>query len=119
MNEIEKDALKKNIENWMDMKSKVKDMKQRLSELRGVQMTIESQIIQFMKQHNVPEIKMNGKSVKLQSKDSRKKISSKQLKDELLKGETIGTDTRKIVQDVIKSLEDNQDVTKKDTLVNK
>lgn len=114
-----KEQLNKTLDNWIDLSHKIKELKNSATTVRNAQKVVEKQIIELMEENSLTNVRSrDGKTIQLRKNGTKKRVTPKELKDELTK-DTISKETRNTVQRVFQELEENRDVTQKKALIQK
>ena len=113
--DIEEDVVKTNVTKWLDMTKTIKSYQKKISEMKAAQKIVESEIIRSMKMNNIPQFDLpNGKSLKLKTKESKKAVTPKWIKEELGK---LPESTKENVKGIIEKIDNRPTTSIKESLV--
>jgi len=112
----------RNVERYLEFKSQIKTYQKKINELKTAQKLVENEIQKFMKSNDIPAMKLNDKSeLKLTTRESKKSVTPKWMKDELIKVSTskdVSDATKSMMKEIISKI-DNRPTTSKELLVHK
>lgn len=112
-------VIKTNCQKYVELQKTIKDLRVRMKEFRDATAIVENSIVTWMKENDqfILKLEDSGKVFELVSKDSKKTMSSKVLKEKLteaneLEGEA---ETKEAIEKIMEEI-DNMPVVTKESL---
>tara|TARA_Y100000389_G_C17109393_1_gene339936 strand:- start:112 stop:483 length:372 start_codon:yes stop_codon:yes gene_type:complete len=115
----EEEALvSKNVAKWIELKKHIKTHQKKITELKTAQKIVEDTIICTMKENDIPHFKLPIGSIELKTREAKKSISSKWIKEQIIKvvdGEDLDS-LKTVIGQVLTEME-NPPISIKESLV--
>ena len=115
----EEDVVRTNVSKWLDLTKTIKSHQKKIADLKAAQKMVESEIIRALKTNNIPQFDLpNGKTLKLKTKESKKAVTPKWIKEQL--GEfkkDIPDNAKEKIQKIISKIDNRPTTSVKESLV--
>jgi len=86
LNNVEEDLVTKHVSQWIDLNEQIKNYQTQITELKSGLKIVESEIIRSMKDNQLTNFELaGGKELKLKVVESKKSLTPKWFKNELIK----------------------------------
>lgn len=86
LNNMEEDLVTKHVSKWLDLNEQIKNYQTQITDIKSAQKIVESEIIRSMKDNNLTNFELtDGKELKLKMVESKKSLTPKWFKNELIK----------------------------------
>ncbi len=86
LNNVEEDLVTKHVSQWIDLNEQIKNYQTQITELKSGLKIVESEIIRSMKDNQLTNFELaGGKELKLKVVESKKSLTPKWFKSELIK----------------------------------
>jgi len=86
LNNVEEDLVTKHVSQWIDLNEQIKNYQAQITELKSGLKIVESEIIRSMKDNQLTNFELaGGKELKLKVVESKKSLTPKWFKNELIK----------------------------------